>query len=59
MKCRNKCKIEASIAEASILEEVSNFTIKYYANNLPACIIHPLVTMLAKMNRTLAFSEGN
>jgi hypothetical protein len=25
-KCRNKCKIEASIAEAYILEEVSNFT---------------------------------
>jgi len=24
-----------------------------------ACIIHPLVTMLAKMNRTSAFSEGN
>jgi hypothetical protein len=24
-----------------------------------ACIIHPLVTILAKMNRTSAFSEGN
>ena len=35
-KCINKCKIEASIAEASILEEVSNFTTKYYANNLPS-----------------------
>ena len=35
-KCRNKCKIEASIAEAYILEEVSNFTTKYYADNLPS-----------------------
>ena len=34
-KCKNKCKIEASIAEAYILEEVSNFTTKYYADNLP------------------------
>ena len=35
-KCKNKCKIEASIAETYILEEVSNFTIKYYADNLPS-----------------------
>ena len=33
-KCKNKCKIEASIAEAYILEEVSNFTSKYYTENL-------------------------
>ena len=33
-KCRNKTKIEASIAEAYILEEVSNFTEKYYTENL-------------------------
>jgi hypothetical protein len=33
-KCRNKGKIEASIAETYILEEVSNFTEKYYAQNL-------------------------
>ena len=58
-KCKNKCKIEASIAEAYILEEVSNFTTKYYANNLPSVHNPPLVTMLAKMNRTLAFFEGN
>ena len=32
----NKCKIEASIAEAYILEEVSNFTSKYYTENLPS-----------------------
>jgi hypothetical protein len=35
-KCRNKAKIEASIAEASILEEVSNFTTTYYGHNLPS-----------------------
>ena len=35
-KCKNKCKNEASIAEAYILEEVSNFTTKYYADNLPS-----------------------
>jgi hypothetical protein len=34
-KCRNKAKIETSIAEAFILEEVSNFTEKYYDENLP------------------------
>ena len=34
-KCRNKAKIEASIAEAYILEEVLNFTEKYYTENLP------------------------
>jgi hypothetical protein len=33
-KCKNKCKIEASIAEAYILEEVSNFTTTYYGDNL-------------------------
>jgi hypothetical protein len=35
-KCRNKGKIEASIVEAYILEEVLNFTEKYYAENLPS-----------------------
>ena len=35
-KCKNKNKIEACIAEASILEEVSNFTTKYYAEHLPS-----------------------
>jgi hypothetical protein len=33
-KCRNKCKIEASVAEAYILEEVSNFTKTYYGDKL-------------------------
>jgi hypothetical protein len=35
-KCRNKGKIEASIAEAYILEEVTDFTEKYYTENLPS-----------------------
>jgi hypothetical protein len=35
-KCINKAKIEASIADAYILEEVSNFTKKYYGENLPS-----------------------
>ena len=34
-KCKNKRYIEASIAEAYIQEEVSNFTSKYYSDNLP------------------------
>jgi hypothetical protein len=34
--CRNKCKIEASVGEAKCLEEVSNFTTKYYDENLPS-----------------------
>ena len=35
-KCRNKAKIEASVAEAFILEEVSNFTTAYYKDGLPS-----------------------
>jgi len=35
-KYKNKGKIEASVAEAYILEEVSNFTTTYYAENLPS-----------------------
>jgi hypothetical protein len=35
-KCRNKCKIEASIAETYILEEMSNFTTTYYGDKLPS-----------------------
>jgi hypothetical protein len=32
----SKCKIKASIAEAYILEEVSNFTTTYYGDKLPS-----------------------
>ena len=35
-KYRNKAKIEASITEAYILEEASNFTEKYYTEKLPS-----------------------
>jgi hypothetical protein len=34
-KYRNKCTIEASIAEAYMLEEVSNFTTTYYGDKTP------------------------
>jgi hypothetical protein len=33
-KCRNKAKIEAFVAEAFILEEVSTFTQAYYTEKL-------------------------
>jgi hypothetical protein len=35
-KCRNKAKIEASMSEAYITEEASNFTTSYYNENLPS-----------------------
>jgi hypothetical protein len=35
-KCGNKGRIEASIAEAFLREEVSNFTTTYYSDNLPS-----------------------
>ena len=35
-KCKNKGKIEASIASAFTMEEVSNFTTLYYSDNLPS-----------------------
>jgi hypothetical protein len=59
MKFRNKCKIEASIAEAYILEEVSNFTTTYYGDKLPSVHNPPPVTIMAAMNRTSAYFEAN
>jgi hypothetical protein len=35
-KCKNKSCIEATIAESFILEEHSNFTIKYFGENIHA-----------------------
>lgn len=35
-KCKNKGKIEASIASAFTLEETSNFTTSYYDDTLPS-----------------------
>ena len=34
-KSKNKCRIEASICEAQLNEEVANFTTKYYHESLP------------------------
>ena len=34
-KCTNKCKIEASIAEAFIVEEVANVITTYYPPDVP------------------------
>jgi hypothetical protein len=58
-KCRNKCKIEASIAEAYILEEVSNFTTTYYSDKLSSVHNPPLVTMMAAMNLTSTYFKAN
>jgi hypothetical protein len=57
--CKNKKKVEACIAEAAILQEVTNFTTKYYAEHLPSVHNHLFGTMLAQMNRTSAFSGGS
>ena len=35
-KCRNKARIEASMSEAYIIEEASNFTTSYYNEKLPS-----------------------
>jgi hypothetical protein len=35
-KCRNKCRIEASIAEAFLAEEITNFATSRYAANIPS-----------------------
>jgi hypothetical protein len=37
-KCKNKSHIEATIAEAFILEEHSNFTTKYFGDKV--CTVH-------------------
>ena len=48
-KCKSKCKIEASMAEAYCTEEVSNFTTKYYADILPS-VHNPLPRYNANEN---------
>jgi hypothetical protein len=58
-KCRNKCNIEASIAEAYILEEVSNFTTTYYGDNLPSVHNPPPRYNDGKKKPTSVFFEGN
>ena len=57
-KCRYKAKIEASIAEASILEEVTNFTQLYYTTNLPS-MHNPLPRYNANENESnLSLFQG-
>ena len=58
MKCKNKCKIEASIAESYILEEVSNFTTKYYGDNLPSVDNPPPHYNASENESTLSLFRG-
>jgi hypothetical protein len=58
-KCRNKCKIEASIVEAYTLEEESNFTTTYYGDKLSSVHNPPPHYNDGKMNRTSSFFVGN
>ncbi|KAG8082401.1 hypothetical protein GUJ93_ZPchr0014g46908 [Zizania palustris] len=57
-KCKNKCKIEASIAEAYVLEEVSNFTTRYYADNLPSVHNPPARYNLPEEESNLSIFRG-
>jgi len=57
-KCKNKCKIEASCAEASIVEEVSYFTTRYYADNLPNVHNPPPRYNAADNQSTLSLFRG-
>jgi len=57
-KCKNKCKIEASIAEAYILEEVSNFTTAYYGDNLPSVHNPPPRYNADENESTLSLFQG-
>ena len=58
-KCKNKCKIEASIAEASIVEEVSNCTTKYYKENLPSVHNPPDRYNSGEVDTTLSIFQGH
>ena len=57
-KCRNKAKIEASIAEAYILEEVLNFTEKYYTENLPSIYNPPPRYNASENESNLSLFQG-
>ena len=57
-KCRNKAKIEASIAEAYILEEVSNFIEKYYTENLPSVYNPPPRYNASENESNLSLFQG-
>jgi hypothetical protein len=57
-KCRNKCKIEASIAEAYILEEVANFTAAYYGEKLPSMHNPPPCYNVGENESNLSLFQG-
>jgi hypothetical protein len=57
-KCRNKGRIEASIVEAFIHEEVSNFTTTYYNENLPSVHNPPARYNEDKNESTLSLFKG-
>jgi hypothetical protein len=57
-KCKNKCKIEASIAEAYILKEVSNFTTTYNGDNLPSVHNPPPRYNAGENESTLSLFRG-
>jgi hypothetical protein len=57
-KCRNKARIEASVAEAYIVEEVSNFTEKYYKENLPSVHDHPPRYNVVENQSKLSLFQG-
>ena len=57
-KCRNKAKIETSIAEAYILEKVLNFIEKYYTENLPSVYNPPTCYNAGKNESNLSLFQG-
>jgi hypothetical protein len=57
-KCTNKARIEASIAEASIREEVSNFMTSYYKPNLPSKHNPPPRYNAGEVESTLSLFKG-
>ena len=58
-KCGNKARIEASMAEAFINEEVSNFTTTYYKGNLPSVHNRPARYNEDENKSTLSLLKGS
>ena len=57
-KCTNKARIEASIAEACLREEVANFTTLYYKPNLPSNHNPPFRYNTGENESTLSLFQG-
>jgi hypothetical protein len=57
-KCTNKARIEASIAEACLREEVANFTTLYYKSNLPSNHNPPSRYNTRENESTLSLFQG-